>query len=238
MTLDLTDILKLALVASGTALTDSLPQIETPKLSDLGLKGDRPLVIVDVDEVLGLFMQGFGTYLADQGLEFRLDKFALFQNIYRPGEDQHLELELGRGHFDAYFSGPCGDMPLAPGGPEALRSIARQAHVLILTNAPSQARQARSEWLRRHGMDYPLILNSGPKGPLVAALTQQVTLPVAFVDDLLSNLDSVAEHAPRTARFQSVADPRLRTLAPARLDFHTRIDDWSQLGPAIEAHIS
>ena len=50
-------------------MTDSSPQIETPKLSDLGLKGDRPLVIVDVDEVLGLFMQGFGTYLADQGLD-------------------------------------------------------------------------------------------------------------------------------------------------------------------------
>lgn len=219
-------------------MTDTSPLIETPTLSDLGLNGDRPLVIVDVDEVLGLFMQGFGTYLADQGLEFRLDKFALFQNIYRPGEDQHLELELGRGHFDAYFSGPCGDMPLAPGGPEALRSIARRAHVLILTNAPSQARQARTKWLLQHGMDYPLILSSGPKGPLVAGLAQQVTRPVAFVDDLLSNLDSVAEHAPRIARFQSVADPRLRAMAPARLDYHTRIDDWSALSTAIEAHIS
>ena len=129
-------------------------------------------------------------------------------------------------------------MPLAPGGPDALRSIARQAHVLILTNAPVQARQARTQWLQQHGMDYPLVLNSGPKGPLVAGLAQQVTLPVAFVDDLLSNLDSVAEHAPRVARFQSVADPRLRDMAPARLDYHTRIDDWSALSAAIEAHIS
>ena len=72
----------------------------------------------------------------------------------------------------------------------------------------------------------------------VTRLAQQVTRPVAFVDDLLSNLDSVAEHAPRIARFQSVADPRLRAMAPARLDYHTRIDDWSALSTAIEAHIS
>jgi len=87
-------------------------------------------------------------------------------------------------------------------------------------------------------MDYPLILNSGPKGPLAAAMAGQVSGPVAFVDDMLSNLDSVAEHAPHISRFQIVADPRLRTMAPARPDIHRRIDDWSELRLAIEAAIS
>jgi hypothetical protein len=216
-----------------TGVTDLRP----PNLRDLGLDLARPLAIVDVDEVLGLFMQGFGQYLEAQGLEFRVDRFALFQNIYRPGETEHLDIAEGRRHYDAFFRYGCGDMPLAPGGAQALRTLSGKASVVILTNAPGQARLARARWLGRHGMDYPLILNSGPKGPLAAALAAQVRGPVVFVDDLIPNLDSVAEHAPQVTRFQSVADERLRPLAPTAPDRHTRIDDWDELRQAIEAAI-
>lgn len=214
------------------------PLTPPPDLANLGLDRARPLVIVDVDEVLGLFMQGFGTFLEGHGLEFRVDKFALFQNIYRPGETEHLDIVEGRKFYDEFFREACGEMPLAPGGPDALRALSERAGVVILTNAPGQARQARARWLVRHGMDYPLILNTGPKGPLAAELARQVTRPVAFVDDLIPNLDSVADHAPHVARFQSVADPRLRPLAPAKPDLHTRIDDWAKLRAAIEAAIA
>jgi len=59
----------------------------------------------------------------------------------------------------------------------------------------------------------------------------------AFVDDLIPNLDSVAEYSPTTATFQHVADLRLRPLAP-RSERHPRIDDWAELGEAIERAIS
>jgi hypothetical protein len=214
------------------------PSISVPDLSQMGVDRSRPLVIVDVDEVLGLFMQGFGAYLATHGLEFRIDKFALFQNIYRPGEEVHLDLDEGRRLFDLFFRDAVDEMPLAVGGPEALKSLSRHAEVVILTNAPEQGRTGRARWLVRHGMDYPLILNTGPKGPLASALVKQVGGKAAFVDDLVPNLDSVAEHAPHVARFQSVADPRLRPLAPSRPDIHRRIDDWSELAPAILASIT
>src|SRR5665213_4490279 len=59
-----------------------------------------PLLIVDVDEVLGLFMHGFGRFLGTRGYEFRTDRFALFQNIFAPGAEEHLDLESGRVLFD------------------------------------------------------------------------------------------------------------------------------------------
>lgn len=211
--------------------------LRPPNLADLGVDLGRPLAIVDVDEVLGLFMQGFGDYLAAQGLEFRVERFALFQNIYRPGETEHLDIVEGRRHYDAFFRYGCGDMPLAPGGASALKALSDKASVVILTNAPGQARLARARWLGRHGMDYPLILNTGPKGPLAAALAAQVRGPAVFVDDLIPNLDSVAEHAPQITRFQHVADERLRPLAPTAPDRHARIDDWDELRRAIEAAI-
>lgn len=212
------------------------PHIVAPRLASLGLSTDRPLVLVDVDEVLGLFMQGFGDFLAGEGLEMRIDRFALFQNIYRPGETQHLEVDEGRRLFDAFFAGHCHEIEPAPGGIAALNRLAGSAEILILSNAPAEAERLRTQWLRKHGLSHPLILNSGPKGPIAAGLVAQTSQKTAFVDDLLPNLDSVQDHAPTTATFQHVADlapaPPRAPLGPA-----PRIDDWAELADAIEAAI-
>ena len=219
------------------AAPPSAPSPQRPSLERLGLATDRPLVIVDVDEVLGLFMQGFGAWIAERGYELRFERFALFQNIYRPGAAENVDLAEGRELFNDFFATSCGELEPAPGAVEALRRLQPKAEILILSNAPPQAEQLRGEWLKRHGLPHALILSSGPKGPITAGLVAQTTGKTAFVDDLIPNLDSVAEHSPATATFQHVADLRLRPLAP-RSDRHPRIDDWAELGEAIAAAIS
>jgi hypothetical protein len=208
-----------------------------PSLESLGISLGRPLVVVDVDEVLGLFMKGFGAFLGERGYEFRIDRFALFQNIYAAGATEHLDLETGRGLFHEFFGSRCAEMEPAPGAIDALNRLGRGAEILILSNAPPQAEQLRGDWLRKHGLAHPLILSSGPKGPITAALVSQTPQRSAFVDDLLSNLDSVREHAPAVATFQHVADERLRPLAPSAPERHPRIDDWAELAAAIEAAV-
>ena len=121
----------------------------------------------------------------------------------------------------------------APGAAEALRALGAQASIVILTNAPEHSRGPRSRWLVKHGFDYPFVINSGPKGHAVAAITALTSGKAAFIDDLLPNLESVAAEAPAVARFQMVADERLRPLAYQAVDRHPRIDDWAELGPAI-----
>lgn len=208
-----------------------------PSLESLGLSAGRPLVIVDVDEVLGLFMKGFGGFLESRGYEFRVDRFALFQNIYRPGATEHLEVPEGRKLFDDFFRSHCGEIEPVPGAADALARLARRAEILILSNAPADAERLRGAWLKEHGLPYPLLLNTGPKGPVTAAIVAQTPARAAFVDDLLPNLDSVAEHAPAVATFQHVADERLRPLAPSAPERHPRIDDWAVLAEAIERAI-
>ena len=117
--------------------------IVAPTLESLGLSRARPLVIVDVDEVLGLFMQGFGKFLESRGFEFRVDRFALFQNIYRPGAAEHLDLDEGRKLFDDFFRTGCGEIEPAPGAVEALAALSRRAEILILSNAPAHGRDER-----------------------------------------------------------------------------------------------
>jgi hypothetical protein len=201
---------------SVNALTET-PPTPAPPL-DIGLHVDpqSPLIIVDVDEVLAMFMEGFERYIGRHGLEMRIDKFALFQNIYRPGETEHLDVAAGRTLFEAFFETDVGDIDVAPGAARVMAAWARSATIVIL-----------------NAMPYPLIVNSGLKGPPVAALASRTSGPVAFLDDLLPNLESVAQSAPAVRRFQMVADARLRPLAFCAPDRHTRIDDWPAMGAAV-----
>ena len=198
---------------------------------------DSPLVIVDVDEVLAQFMRGFGAFIGRHGFELRVDRFALFQNIYRPGDTDHLDLIAGKVLFDDFFRDGADDLMPAEGAADALADLSTRAGVVILTNAPEHGRVARAAWLKTHGFDYPLVINSGPKGPSAATLSAMTSGPSVFIDDLLPQLDSVAGSAPRISRFQMVSDERLRPLAPSAPERHPRIDQWPHLKAAIEAQL-
>lgn len=208
-----------------------------PEIATLRLDPAAPLVVVDVDEVIAMFMAGFERYLGGHGLEVRIDRFALFQNIYRPGASAHLDLATGRELFNRFFEADVEHIDPAPGAADALRELSAQASVVILTNAPGHGREPRERWLQKHGFDYPMVVNAGVKGPPVKAMAALTTGKAAFVDDLLQNLESVAEDAPAVARFQYVADTRLRPLAFCAPERHQRIDDWEALARAIAESI-
>jgi hypothetical protein len=209
-----------------------------PEIATLRLDPAAPVVVVDVDEVLAMFVRGFERFLGGHGLEMRLNHFALFQNIFRPGESEHLDVAAGRKLFEVFFETDVEDIDPSPGAKEALEALAKHASIVILTNAPPQSREPRARWLVKNGFDYPFVINTGPKGPAVAAIRAMTTGKAAFVDDLLPNLDSVATSAPGVATFQMVADERLRPLAYSAPDRHKRIDEWAELGPAIAAAIA
>jgi hypothetical protein len=195
---------------------------------------DRPLLIVDVDGVLALFFPEFAKFLATHGLELKAERYALFQNIYRPGEDQHLDVAIGKELLDDFYRSCAETFEPAPGAAEALRSLsALGANVVILSNAPDFCRGSRARWLARHDMDYPLIINNGAKGGPVRALANRTRRPVAFVDDLPQHLASAAEAAPDVLCFQMVADERLRAVAPDAPSRYRRIDDWALLHDAL-----
>ena len=109
-----------------------------PEIADLRLDPGAPLVVVDVDEVLAMFMRGFERFLGGHGYEMRIDRFALFQNIFRPGETEHLDLATGRSLFDKFFEVDVEDIDFAPGRRRGLRGRwATMPSIVILTNVRS-----------------------------------------------------------------------------------------------------
>jgi hypothetical protein len=144
----------------------------------------------------------------------------------------------GKAMFDGFFATAVDRLQPVPGAAEGLARLSEVAQIVVLTNAPEAAREGRARWLAAHGMAYPLIINEGLKGPECARLAARTRGPAAFVDDLLPNLHSVAEHAPAITLFQSVADPRLRPLARPDPTVCARHDDWSTLEPALARALS
>ena len=197
----------------------------------------RAVVIVDVDEVLALFVQGFARYLEARGHELRMERFALFSNIYPAGAAEPADRAAGQALFASFFAEGCGELEPAPGGSAALAALSRRAQVVILTAAPEPARLHRAAWLKAQALDYPLVFSPGLKGDHVRVLAEAAGGPAAFVDDLLPNLESVAEAAPQVRRYQLVADPALRPLAPAAPERHSRVDSWPELARVIEADL-
>jgi pyruvate/2-oxoglutarate dehydrogenase complex dihydrolipoamide acyltransferase (E2) component len=216
---------------SPAAPAAELPAPVAAQLAALDLHPGRPMLIVDADEVLFYFMRGLEGFLAGRGLYFDWRSYALYGNIRRRDDDGPVPAEDLHPLLQGFFAEATEDLAPVDGAATALAAIAREAEaqIVVLSNLPLPARPARERALARHGMAYPLVANSGPKGPAVASLRQRVGAPAAFIDDIPHNHASVAQLAPSTLRLHYVADPRLAALLGPAPDCHHRVESWEDI---------
>ena len=129
-------------------------------------------------------------------------------------------------------------MDTAPGASEALEALSRRAQVVVLSNLPWARRRERRRALTDNGMDYPLVSNTGPKGPAVAALARRAGAPAFFIDDGPNHHESVAASAGAVRRLHMIADRRLARLCAPAPSAHYRVDDWPAARAIIEAELA
>ena len=197
-------------------------QIET-----LELDPDRPLVISDADEVLLQFMRQFEVYLDQNEMWIDLSSFKLQGNIKYKGSDEVVDM-TNRNIIDDFFAAETLNFSPVDGAAEALTALSKEAQVIILTNLPIAQKKERQINLSEHGMDYPVIVGSGLKGPAVKSLGDKINAPLFFLDDIPHNINSVAEYVPMSRRIHMIADPRLSKLIGAAEGASARIDQWHE----------
>lgn len=209
-----------------------------PQLDALDLQEGRPLVITDADEVLFLFVQGFEAYLEDNGFYLDLSSFALVGNIRRADTEEMAPVEDAKALLDGFFRDRTETMTPVPGAAEALAALAERAQVVVLSNLPDSSRGAREKALALAGMPYPVVANTGLKGPAVRHMADRVRAPVYFLDDIPHNHTSVAQAAPDVQRVHFIADPRLARLIGPAEHCHHRVDDWAEVRRLIERELA
>ena len=194
----------------------------------LSIDPQRPLIICDADEVLVQFMIGLERYLERQGYRLDLTSFRIHGNVRHTASGDTVKDEDVTQLIGSFFATDTAILDPVPGAAAALRRLSSHAQIVVLSNLPDTARQARIENLTTHGMAYPVIAGSGPKGSVVARMIGDMKAPVVFIDDLPPHHASVAATTPRVHRLHFVADPRLARLIGASPDAHARIDSWSE----------
>ena len=218
-----------------TPNSSDLPVPVAEQLAGLDLHPGRPLLIADADEVLFYFMRGLEGFLDRQGLYFDWRSYALYGNIRRRDDDSPMAAEQLHPLLQGFFAEATESLAPVDGAAAALADLGRHAQIVVLSNLPLTARPARQRALARHGMAYPLIANTGPKGPAVAHMRQRVDAPAVFIDDIPHNHASVAQLAPTTHRLHFVADPRLAALLGPAPDCHHRAASWDDIHSHVAA---
>ncbi len=206
------------------------------ELTAAKIQRGRPLIAVDADEVLVHFASHFGEYCEDRGNTFALTEYSLNTALRGPDgaaltREQIMPLIWG------FIDEQTRWQRVIQGAAAALASLARDAQIVVLTNAPSKVRAERIANLSDHGMNFPVVMNEGGKGRALKWLQDQADAPVAFVDDSPSQIGSAAKHAPDVARFHLVGCEMLKPIVAKADDATHHPHDWTEAEAEIRAHL-
>jgi hypothetical protein len=210
--------------------------------SDIGgavarLTPGRPLLIVDADEVILRFVDGFDRFLRAEGLFLDLTSYRLHGNVKRLDDGKPV-LDVEVTALLDEFRNELDSLEIVDGAREVLAALAPRLDIVVLTNiVPAQAGPRRRN-LATLELDLPLVANSGAKGPAVKALAARAGRPTFFVDDIPQNLTSAAEIAPEVLRIHLIGDDRLKPLLPPATAAHLRADHWRDAEAFISAKLT
>jgi hypothetical protein len=205
--------------------------------STVPLIADRPLLIVDADEVILRFADGFDRFLSERDLFLDLTTYRLHGNVKRKS-DRAAVLDVEVTALLDEFRANLDWLDEVEGATDALRGLMPLMNVVVLSNVNETQAPGRLRNFARHKLFVPLMVNSGLKGPPVKALAARASAPTFFVDDVPQHHASVAETAPGVFRIHLIGDDRLKPLLPPSPHAHLRADNWREADSFIRAKLA
>jgi hypothetical protein len=184
------------------------------QLASLTVDPERPLIICDVDDVVVHFLRGFDAMLLDLDYVLEANSFALNGNVFHRQTRVEMPAEQVSQLVDDYFVTSTEYMEAIDDAVESLLDLSQHASVVMLTNLPHHARDKRVRNLLKHGLTFPIITNSGPKGPAIKDLADRTSGPKVFVDDSPNFVKSSFEFAPEVKIVHFLHDLRFANLHP------------------------
>ena len=211
-------------------------------MSDLGtaiarLTPGRPILIVDADEVVLRFVDGFDKFLRANALFLDLTSYRLHGNVKRL-DDKAPILDVEVTALLDEFRRDLDSLEAVEGAVETLNTLKPRLDIVMLTNiVPTQA-PPRLRNLAAIGLDLPLVANSGLKGPAIKALVARAGRPAFFVDDIPQNIASSVEAAPDVYTIHMIGDDRLKPLLPPAAKAHLRAEHWRDAHAFIDSKLT
>lgn len=222
---------------SQSRLDPGIAQETLKQLRAVGLEPGRPLIAVDADEVLVIFVDHLARYIRTLGYEMRLERYELEGSIFPLGSDQPIPFDACIDLINRFFAQETEAQQAVPGGAEALAALSVEAQIVVLTNVPRAATDERRRNLAALGLGYPLVVNSGGKGRAMAWLSAAVGAPAAFIDDSVGQIESVAKHAPEVMRLHFAWAPHIARLFPTCAAATAQVRSWEEAEATLRARL-
>lgn len=199
------------------------------------VRGGRPLLVTDCDEVLLHMVRHFSDWLEEEhAILFRPEAGDFANALKDKASGAPVAGERVWQLLWGFFESEMHRQTIVPGAIEALGTIAEKADIVVLTNLGDEAREGRIAQLARFGIHHEVVCNRGGKGEPLKAIVERHRAPRhLFVDDLAVHHTSVAKHSPETHRLHMVAEPSLAAVTANAEHAHARIDDWAAATPWI-----
>jgi len=196
---------------------------------------DRPLLVLDVDDVVLEFIKPFPHYLKSRGFGLTLASFRLTGNIAETASGRLIEQSEVTALLGDFFDAQADWQSIADGAADALAMLGRSAEIVMLTAMPHKHRAVRRAHLDALGLDYPLLTTEMAKGPAIAKLRGAKGRRVAFVDAQPSNLVSARNSVADAHLFHLMADNSLRAFLPPTPQDIISVENWREAAPRIAA---
>jgi len=194
---------------------------------------DRPLLVLDVDDVVLEFIRPFPHFLKSRGYGLTLASFRLTGNIAETASGRLIEQPEVTALLGDFFDTQADWQSITDGAAETLARLGNRAEIIMLTAMPHRHRAVRRAHLDALGLINPPPTTEMAKGPAVARLRGKSGRPVVFVDDQPHNLASVRESVADASLFHLMADNSLRAFLPPVPDDVIVVQDWHEAGPRI-----
>ena len=216
---------------------DDVTRGQIERLHGSGFGRDRrPLLVCDVDEVVLHLVSPFEAVLQERGYELRSKSFKLTGNIFhRETGAEATQADVWAALTQLFEEQDRRQHPVE-GVADGLAEIARDVEVVFLTNMPHQFGERRRTHLSAHGMDYPLLTNTGTKATGIAELKRDRPA-TGFVDDTPVNLTQVAEAHPDVRLFHFMADDVFRGLVAPMESVSISTGNWREAAPHIRERL-
>jgi hypothetical protein len=194
---------------------------------------DRPLLVLDVDDVVLEFIRPFPNFLKARGYGLTLASFRLTGNIAETASGRLIEQPEVAALLGDFFDAQADWQSITDGAAEALAGLGDHAEIILLTAMPHKHRTVRRAHLDALGLNYPLLTTEMAKGPALAKLRGGKGRPIAFVDDQPHNLASARSSVTDAHLFHLMADNSLRAFLPPVPDDIVVVLDWHEAAPRI-----
>ena len=202
----------------------------------------RPLVISDCDEVLLHMIAPYRDWLLEKhGILFDVSTHDFMRAMRYAKSGELVETDDIWRLLNLFFDTEMPRQYPISGSVAAMRQLAQDADIVVLTNLLDHRQEARTAQLAEHGINVRVLTNQGPKGPALKAILEEYQPSRAvFIDDIAQHHGSAAEITPEVARLHLCGEPLLAPYIPCALvagHAHARIDTWEHALPWLLARM-